>query len=382
MKKTLLATAVIAALGASAAAQAATVYDEDGTKVDLYGRIALGVAGGGPEEDGGVKIDNDPEFVDISSRLGFRLSQEVTRDLTAFGRLEWRFRADESGNRNGNNFDAFSETRQSYLGMTSQQFGTFQAGNFDSFYNQFVSLPFDVYVDQGYRFGGHAKQSRGDSIGYYTPDLEGFTVFVQAKHYSERGMVDETITDPVSGDVVVGRETSDQGSVTAAQGGVRYAEGPVTVGLGFIDDVARGDGGNGEMLYGLIGSYDFTDQFSARLGYEGRDNSSDAVRTGPLGVVDTRGGGYDSVGVGGTFTTGPWAFNIDYYNIERDDAETSRSWATGAYYNVSSNFDVFLEVADADAPRVNRNDDFFGSDGTLSDLTDDVYWLTGARYFF
>ncbi|MFG6668563.1 porin [Halomonas sp. HNIBRBA4712] len=372
MKKTLLATAVIGALAASAAAQAATVYDEDGTKVDLYGRIAVGIAGGGPGEQNGVKIDNDPEFVDVFSRLGFRLSQEITRDLTAFGRLEWRFRADESNTRNGNNFDAFSETRQSYLGMTSTQYGTVQAGNFDSFYNQFVSLPFDVYVDRGFRFAGHPKQSRGDSIGYYTPDLEGFTAFIQAKHYGERGLIDENI--PEAGVV---RQTSDEGSVTAAQGGVRYAQGPVTVGLGFVDDVARGDGGNGEMLYGLIGSYDFTDNFSARLGYEGRENSSDAV-AGPLGVPTTRGGGFDSVGVGGTFTTGPWAFNLDYYNIERDDAETSRSWATGAYYNVSSNFDVFLEVANEDAPTVSRSD--FASD--LGDLTDDVYWLTGARYFF
>ncbi|WP_447553352.1 porin [Vreelandella sp. EE22] len=370
MKKTLLATAVIGALGASAAAQAATVYDEDGTKVDLYGRIALGVAGGGPEyNNDGVKINNDPEFVDVFSRLGFRLSQEVTRDLTAFGRLEWRFRADESGTRNGNDFDAFSETRQSYLGIASQQFGTFQAGNFDSFYNQFVSLPFDVYIDRGFEFAGHPKQSRGDSIGYYTPDLQGFTAFIQAKHYSERGLVDEDFIG-ADGQVLVEREATGSNQ-TATQGGVRYAQGPVTIGLGFVDDVVRGDGGNGEMLYGLIGSYDFTDQFSARLGYEGRENSNDVV-----GAADQRrGGGYDTVGLGGTFTTGPWAFNIDYYNVERDDADTSRAWSTGAYYNVSSNFDVFLEVADADAPSVDR-------DTRLGDLTDDVYWLTGARYFF
>ncbi|MCP1315179.1 MULTISPECIES: porin [unclassified Halomonas] len=349
MKKTLLATAIIGALGASAAAQAATVYDEDGTKVDLYGRIALGIAGGGPEYNGdGEELNNDPEFVDVFSRLGFRLSQEISRDLTAFGRLEWRFRADER--RSG---EAFRETRQSYLGLTSRQFGTFQAGNFDSFYNQFVSLPFDVYIDQGLEFVGNAKQSRGDSIGYYTPDLQGFTAFLQAKHYSKRGLV--------------GVEANESNEI-ATQGGVRYAQGPVTIGLGFVDDVVEG-GGNDEMLYGLVGSYDFTDNFSARLGYEGRENG-DVIVNDAIGR-----GGYDSVGIGGTFTTGPWAFNIDYYNVERDDAETSRSWATGAYYNVSSNFDVFVEVADADAPRVNR-------DTNLGDLTDDVYWLTGARYFF
>ncbi|RUR32230.1 porin [Vreelandella nanhaiensis] len=353
MKKTLLATAIIGALGASAAAQAATVYDQDGTKLDVYGRIAMGIAGGGPEyNDAGQEIDDGVEFVDVFSRLGLRMSQEVTSDLTAFGRLEWRFRADER--RSG---EAFRETRQSYIGLQSNQFGTFQAGNFDSFYNQFVSLPFDVYIDQGLEFAGHPKQSRGDSIGYYTPDLEGFTAFLQLKHYSERGEVE-------------GVGTTEEGAVVAPQGGVRYAQGPVTVGLGFVEDVQRG-GGNGEMLYGLIGQYQFTDQFSARLGYEMRDNNSG---------YDLRGAndenGYDKVGLGATYTTGPWAFTGDFYNIERDGEETSKSWALGSYYKVSSAFDVFVEVADADA--VSRID----SDTRLGDLTDDVYWLTGARYHF
>ncbi|GGW67778.1 porin [Vreelandella hamiltonii] len=345
MKKTLLATAIVGALGASAAAQAATVYDQDGTRLDIYGRIAMGIAGGGPEFDSKDReIDNGAEFVDVASRLGLRMSQQVTSDLSAFGHLEWRFRADER--RSG---EAFRETRQSYIGLKSEQYGTVVGGNFDSFYNQFVVDPFDVYIDKGLQFAEHPTQSRGDSIGYYTPDLSGFTAFLQLKHYSERGLLE-------------GIETTEQGEVVAAQGGVRYAEGPVTVALGFVDDVVRG-GGNGEMLYGLIGSYDITDQFSARLGYEGRDNSTEF------------GGGFDTVGLGGTFTTGPWAFNVDYYNIERDDDSTSNAWSAGAYYKVSSNFDVFAELADGDAPSVNR-------DTTLGDLTDNVYWLTGARYHF
>ncbi|MGO2010211.1 porin [Vreelandella alkaliphila] len=345
MKKTLLATAIIGALGASAAAQAATVYDQDGTKLDVYGRIAMGIAGGGPEyNDADQKIDNGAEFVDVFSRLGLRMSHEVNSDLTAFGRLEWRFKGDERYTESG-----FTEIRQSYLGLQSKQYGTFQAGNFDSFYNQFVSLPFDVYIDRGLEFAGHPKQSRGDSIGYYTPDLQGWTAFLQLKHYSTRGQVETGNNDP--------------DSVIAAQGGVRYEQGPVTVGLGFVDDVVRG-GGNGEIMGGLIGSYAINDQFSARLGYEGRENS------------DVRGGGYDTVGLGGTYTTGPWAFTADYYNVDRDGGvDDSNAWAFGSYYNVSSNFDVFLELADGDAPTVNR-------DVTLGDLTDEVYYLTGARYHF
>ena len=357
MKKTLLATAIVGALGASAAAQAATVYDQDGTKLDVYGRIAMGIAGGGEEfNSAGQQIDDGAEFVDVYSRLGLRMSQEVSRDLTAFGRVEWRFRGDDRTDVSAGSDDSgFNEVRQSYIGLQSDQYGTIQGGNFDSFYNQFVSLPFDVYIDRGLEFAGHPKQSRGDSIGYYTPELSGWTAFLQAKHYSERGELE-------------GVGTTEEGAVVAPQGGVRYAQGPITVGLGFVEDVQRG-GGNGEMLYGLIGSYDFTDQFSARLGYETRDNNSGYTPSA------TGENGYDKVGLGGTFTTGPWAFNLDYYNVDRDEDEESNAWAAGTYYKVSSNFDVFLELADGDAPTVDR-------DVTLGDLTDDVYWLTGARYHF
>ncbi|MBL1266668.1 MAG: porin [Halomonas sp.] len=352
MKKTLLATAIVGALGASAAAQAATVYDQDGTKLDVYGRIAMGVAGGGPEFNGaGQEIDDGAEFVDVYSRLGLRMSQEITSDLTAFGRVEWRFDGDERTGPSGNGNTGFKEVRQSYIGLQSDQFGTIQGGNFDAFYNQFVSLPFDVYIDRGFEFAGHPTQSRGDSIGYYTPDLSGFTVFLQGKHYSSRGELEPSA-----------------GSEVAAQGGVRYAQGPVTLGLGFVDDIVEG-GGNDEVRYGLIGSYDFTDQFSARLGYETRDENDNYTPSA------TGENGFDTVGLGGTFTTGPWAFALDYYNINRDNRDDSNAWAAGSYYKVSSNFDVFLELADGDAPTVDR-------DVTLGDLTDDVYWLTGARYHF
>lgn len=352
MKKTLLATAIVGALGASAAAQAATVYDQDGTKLDVYGRIAMGIAGGGSEfNSAGQEVDDGAEFVDVYSRLGLRMSQEISSDLTAFGRVEWRFDGDERTGPSGNGNTGFKEVRQSYIGLQSDQFGTFQAGNFDAFYNQFVSLPFDVYIDRGFEFAGHTTQSRGDSIGYYTPDLSGFTVFLQGKHYSSRGDLEPSA-----------------GSEVAAQGGVRYAQGPVTLGLGFVDDIVEG-GGNDEVRYGLIGSYDFTDQFSARLGYETRDENDNYTPSA------TGENGFDTVGLGGTFTTGPWAFALDYYNIDRDNRDDSNAWAAGSYYKVSSNFDVFLEIADGDAPTVNR-------DTTLGDLTDDVYWLTGARYHF
>jgi predicted porin len=357
MKKTLLATAIAGAMIASGA-QAATVYDQDGTKVDIYGRIAMGIQGGGHEAArvGGVdrKVDNGANFGDAFSRLGVRLQHMVSSDLTAFGHIEWRFRADEAGNRNGNDFDAFSETRQSYLGLRSNSWGTIQAGNFDSFYKDAVTAPFDVWIDRGLEFAGHPKQSRGDSIGYITPDLSGFQAFLQAKHYSER-------------DEVAGSERDEE---IVTQGGVKYEVGGLRLAVGFVDDKAvlnsngtnNDSGGNDEVLYGATAAYQFTPEFSARLGYETRDDNS------------TYGGGFDTVGLGMTYAVNQWTFHADVYHVDEDDLDDERTaWAAGAYYNLTSNFDVFLELNDRDLPSVDT------VDGRASE---DMYYLVGARYFF
>jgi len=352
MKKTLLATAIAGALGVTAAAQAATVYDQDGTKVDIYGRIAMGIAGGGPEYAGSTYQDNGAEFVDAYSRLGLRLQHMVSSDLTAFGHLEWRFSADQDGSNNAD-FDAFSETRQAYLGLRSNSWGTIQAGNFDSFYNQSVSAPFDVYIDRGLEFAGHPTQSRGDSIGYITPDLNGFQAFLQAKHYSKRGETDAQVA--ANGD-----------SEIVTQGGVKYETGGLRLALGYVDDEDGRAGGTGEVIYGATAQYQFTPEFSARLGYETRDDN------------DVNGGGFDTWGLGMTYVFNDWAFNADIYHVDEDDASDERlAWALGTYYNISSNFDVFLELYQADQP-----DTRIGSSGVDVDDGDDVYYLVGARYHF
>ncbi|QKS22793.1 porin [Vreelandella titanicae] len=341
MQKKQLAV-VVASLLSISSVQATTLYDQDGTKLDIYGRIAMGIAGGGPEfNSAGNKVDDGAEFIDVYSRLGFRMSHAVTSDLTALGHLEWRFTGDERNTDQG-----FNEIRQSYIGLSSKQYGTLLAGNFNSMYAQFVSLPFDVYQDRGLLFKSSGLQSWGDSIAYYTPELNGFTSFLQIKHYSERGLTSS--------------EQSSEGEVVAAQGGIRYQQGPFKVGFGAVENVMRGGGsGNGETLYGLIGAYSLSDQLSMRLGVETQDNS------------DTYGKGFETVGLGGTYSTGPWAFTADYYNVDRDEGEESNAWAAGAYYKVTSAFDVFVELADGDAPSMRKESS-----------ADRTYWLTGARYHF
>ncbi len=331
-KKTTLALGICGLLGASAA-QAAMVYDQDGTTLDIYGRIAMGFDGGGAKNG----VDNGEEFRNFGSRLRFTAGHQITPDLRAFARVEWRFQGDERSR------PGFDEVRNSYLGLESEQFGTFMAGNYNSFYDNYIMTPFDVYVERGYEFAGGGVQARGDSLGYKTPELNGFQAVISAKHFSERGLTEA--------------EQTDEGSVIATQGGLVYSTGPARLAIGYVEDTLRG-GGNGKTRYGATGAFEVNDAFAARVGYETRGDS------------DVYGGGFDKVGVGATYIIDSWKLYADYYNIDLDNRDASRNaWAAGALYKVSSSLDTFIELNDADLDAINNYED-------------DLYYAFGARYHF
>lgn len=331
-KKTTLALAVCGLLGASAA-QAALVYDQDGTTLDIYGRIAMGFEGGGVDN----VTDNGEEFRNFGSRLRVTAGHQITTDLRAFARVEWRFKGDERSS------PGFDEVRNSYLGLESQQFGTFMAGNYNSFYDNYVMTPFDVYVERGYEFAGGGLQARGDSIGYKTPEIEGFQAVISAKHFSERGLTEG--------------QQSDQGSVIATQGGIVYSTGPVRLAIGYTENTVRG-GGNGETLFGTTAAFEVNDVLALRVGYE------------TLSDNDTFGGGFDKIGVGATYIFDSWKFFADYYNIDQDNSSDDRNaWAAGTMYKLTNNFDMFLELNDRNLDAVN-------------DYEEDMYYAVGARYHF
>ncbi|MBF8221362.1 porin [Halomonas sp. 328] len=351
MKKTLLATAIAGAMGLSAAAaQAATVYDQDGTRLDLGGRIAVGVS----NTDGSATKDSGSEFRNIYSRLHLSGSNQISQDLRAFGYVEWRFTGDEQDTDSG-----FSEVRNSYIGVESQQFGTVMAGNFNSLYNSRVVTAFDYYIDRGAEMTAGDFNARGDSIAYLTPNLEGFQAFVAAKHYSQN---DNDALD---------------GSKVRTQGGVSYEVSGLTLTAGWaepspvtdIDALVQVDllDANGDPVpdpvfvegteqvqtsnktrFGGTASYAFNDMVSARIGI---DNQRD---------LDT-----EVYGLGTTVSLGELTFAADYFRVETPSGERNRNaYAFGAYYQVSSNMDTFVEINEADQ------------------RDQDTYVLAGARYFF
>ena len=129
MKKTILAIA-IPALFASAA-NAAVVYDKDGTSFDIYGRVQANYYG---EHD-----DTDAELVG-SSRLGWSGKVALNNTWSGIAKTEWQVSAENSANK----FDS----RHIYVGFDGTQYGKIIFGQTDTaFYD--VLEPTDIFNEWG-----------------------------------------------------------------------------------------------------------------------------------------------------------------------------------------------------------------------------------------
>lgn len=87
MKKTLVALTV-AALATSASA--ATIYEKDGTKVDLYGSARF-IVEKNVTKEGNAKAKGHTTLHNNGSRLGFKINHMVSDDVYALGEVEARF---------------------------------------------------------------------------------------------------------------------------------------------------------------------------------------------------------------------------------------------------------------------------------------------------
>ncbi|WP_161598965.1 porin [Aidingimonas lacisalsi] len=373
MKKTLLATAIAGALGASAAQAATTVYDQDGTKLDVYGRLALAVTTGGEQVEGAAKSDGS-EFVDLGSRFGFIAEEQVSQDFSVFGRMEFRAPMDEQS------FQEFN-VRNTYAGVRSETYGQVWAGNFDSIYYQAGSVLFDVPENLGWEsIGSVSNQSHGDSIAYKSPEFAGFTTWLQAKHHSGNGS-DQMVDTDGDGmeDTSVGRESS----TLSAQAAVSYEQGPFYGALVWDQDKRAFDGtseervtsgnqrtvaeyeGTDEDIIGAFASYQVLPALSLRAGYETQDQNEE------LGTI-----GQDIASVGFSFdymdNAGIYG-QYSHIDMEQgDEDETMNRWMLGTNYFFSDQMYGFAEVYDGD----------FDTDEQINEIDDELITTVGVRYDF
>lgn len=130
MKKTAL-TMAISSLLLAGGAQAANVYDQNGTKLDIGGRVNGMYYG---------TDDNATEGDASYLRLHIAGETKVDEDLTAFGFAEYNLPVSGSDN---------DELRYAYAGIKHDRFGAFSYGRQDGLFTKAVNNYTDVLPEWG-----------------------------------------------------------------------------------------------------------------------------------------------------------------------------------------------------------------------------------------
>lgn len=134
MKRKVLAILVPALLMAGAA-NAAEMYNKDGNKVDLYGKVdARHTFSDNPVDDG------DETYVQI----GFKGETQITNDLTGYGQWEYKTYANDTEGAGDKSFN-----RLAYAGLKFGEYGSFDYGR-----NYGVVYDVEAWTDMLPVFGG------------------------------------------------------------------------------------------------------------------------------------------------------------------------------------------------------------------------------------
>ena len=118
MKKSILALAV-ASVAMSSVASAATVYDKDGTSLEMYGRVQAVVYSNHASDN-----SYGDTGLTATGRLGFNMRTQLNDSIAAFANAEWDV-AD------GNGADDSFDVRRLYVGTDFGTYGKLQAGRFE-----------------------------------------------------------------------------------------------------------------------------------------------------------------------------------------------------------------------------------------------------------
>ena len=134
MKRKVLAILVPALLMAGAA-NAAEMYNKDGNKVDLYGKVdARHTFSDNPGDDGD----------ETNVQIGFKGETQITNDLTGYGQWEYKTYANDTEGAGDKSFN-----RLAYAGLKFGEYGSFDYGR-----NYGVVYDVEAWTDMLPVFGG------------------------------------------------------------------------------------------------------------------------------------------------------------------------------------------------------------------------------------
>ncbi|EEG7602267.1 porin OmpC [Salmonella enterica] len=234
MKRKVLAL-VIPALLAAGAAHAAEVYNKDGNKLDLYGKV-----------DGLLYFsdnsgsDGDQTYV----RFGFKGETQINDQLTGYGQWEYNVQANTTEGEGANSW-----TRLAFAGLKFGDYGSFDYGR-----NYGVLYDVEGWTDMLPEFGG---DSYTYADNYMTGRANGVATYRNTDFF---GLVDGL-------SFALQYQGNNENSGNGNEGTNNRTD----------DDDFRRENGDG---FGISTTYDFGMGFSAGAAYTTSDRTNDQVSRG------------------------------------------------------------------------------------------------------
>ncbi|MDC4234584.1 porin [Pasteurella multocida] len=164
MKKTIVALAVAAV--AATSANAATVYNQDGTKVDVNGSVRLLLK---------KEKDMRGDLIDNGSRVSFKASHDLGEGLSVLGYAELRFSKDvkdKEGNVVNQPIGNEVHAKRLYAGFAYEGLGTLTFGNQLTIGDD-VGVSDYTYFNSG--INGVLITSGQKAINFKSAEFNGFT---------------------------------------------------------------------------------------------------------------------------------------------------------------------------------------------------------------
>ena len=372
MKKSLLALAVVAA---ATSANAATVYDKDGTSLAVGGRVQAVVYNGNAA---GI-AENDAGLVN-SARLNIAGSTKINDSVSVFAFSEWNM---ADGNTSGQSWGDSINTREQYVGADYGDFGKILGGKTYDAANAVLAAT-DVFEDFGARLQGSINGDRRTGMFRYVYDNNG--IFGSVSY--------QTAAD---GSSVAGNNADVEGGFAAAAGYTfdNVVFGPLSFKAGYSYIKGQNDFSKTIVQFENSETFDNFKVISASIAWGSTDNglyigalyNTQRVKQRANDFVPSNSSnsdkkkGYEFV-VGYTFDNGIGAFTgYNFVDVKtkkgsiNSDSEIYRRVPVYVNYAINDNFNIWGEAEfDANSTTEKDHKAQYGETGTMLSA--------GARYTF